>query len=318
MARIISGQTDPALTRIFSGPGSVEFGGGILCHAISLVLLMPAAPLLTPGRDGIRFWIKLLAKGMIENSTIQLKHDRLTAFLNAFALGTTHCETPHAANLLIVDAHDAGCPTHLLFRARAGAVLPVGVRLCAAAMVDFGGSANPLLGALPDEIRIALADEPPLLGLAELIAAEVETARCGGGSVQARLCEVVVVLAIRRAIAVGTVDGGLLAGLAHPTLYLSLIAMHDNPARQWQVAELARISGMSRGQFTLVFKQILCQSPMAYLNGWRLVLGRAKLRAGHSVKSVAAMVGFGSAAAFSRAFSRKFGHAPSQISPAAP
>jgi len=255
-----------------------------------------------------------MAKDMIENSSIQLKHDRLTAFLGAFALGTTHCASPGDANLLIIDADGAGRPTHLLYRARAGAALPDGVRLCAAAGVDFGGSANPLLGALPDEIRIALADEPSLLGLTELITAEVETARCGGGSIQARLCEVVVVLAIRKAIAVGTVNAGLLAGLAHPKLHASLIAMHDAPARQWQVAELAGIAGMSRGQFTLVFKQVLGQSPVAYLNGWRLVLGRAKLRAGHSVKSVAAMVGFGSAAAFSRAFSRKFGHPPRQIS----
>lgn len=46
--------------------------------------------------------------------------------------------------------------------------------------------------------------------------AEVEVARCGGGTIEARLCEIIVVLAIRKAIAIGTVDAGLLAGLAHP------------------------------------------------------------------------------------------------------
>ena len=228
---------------------------------------------------------------MIQNTNIHLKHDRLTAFLKAFTLATTHCESAPA---------------------RSGAALPEGVTLCAAAKVDFGGSANPLIGALPDEVCISLADEPHLRGLTELITAEVETARCGGSSVRARLCEVVVVMAIRKAIAIGTVDAGLLAGLAHPKLYLSLIAMHDEPARHWQIADLAGIAEMSRGQFTTVFKQIVGQSPGAYLNSWRLALGRAKLASGQSVKSVAAMVGFGSAAAFSRAFSRTFGHPPSQ------
>jgi len=249
---------------------------------------------------------------MTENPSIDLKHDRLTAFLKAFALRTTHCDAAHNANLLIIDENNTGMPTHLLYRARSSQALPDGVRLCAAARVDFGDSGNPLIGALPDEVRISLAEAPQLRGLAELIVGEVENARCGGGSIQARLCEVVVVLAIRKAIAMGTVGAGLLAGLAHPKLHMSLVAMHDNPLRQWQIADLAAIAGMSRGQFITVFKQTVGDSPGAYLNYWRLVLGRVELGTGRSVKSAAAHVGFGSAAAFSRAFSRRFGYAPSQ------
>ena len=152
---------------------------------------------------------------MIQSSYVQRKHDRLTAFLKAFALSTTRCDSAEAANLLIVDADGSGGPTHLLYRARSTALLPNGAALYAAAKVDFGGSANPLVGALPDELCFSLADEPQLLGLSELIVAEVEVARCGGGTVQARLCEIVVVLAIRKAIAIGTVDAGLLAPVKH-------------------------------------------------------------------------------------------------------
>ena len=249
---------------------------------------------------------------MIESSITERKHDRLTAFLNAFALSATHCESAEGANLLVIHTKGSGEPTHLLYRARCAAALPEGAILCAAAKVDFGGSANPLVGALPDELCYPLADDSQLLGLSKLIVAEVEVARCGGGSIQARLCEVVVVLAIRRAIAIGTVDAGLLAGLAHPKLHVSLIAMHDDPVQNWQIADLAAIADMSRGQFIAVFKQTVGQSPGAYLNGWRLALGHEKILSGRSVKSVAAMVGFGSAAAFSRAFSRKFGYPPIQ------
>ena len=105
-------------------------------------------------------------------------------------------------------------------------------------------------------------------------------------------------------------DAGLLAGLAHPKLHRSLIAIHDDPARKWQIPDLAAIAEMSRAQFIEVFRKTVGASPGAYLTNWRLALGAAKLRSGRSVKSVAAMVGFGSAEAFSRAFMRKFGYSP--------
>lgn len=249
---------------------------------------------------------------MIESLYIGQRHDRLTAFLRAFALSTTRCDSVESANLLIIDAARSGGPTHLLYRPRSTAALPAGATLCAASKVDFGGSANPLVCALPNELCIPLADEPQFLGLSELLVAESDAPRCGGGTVQTRLCEVIVVLAIRKAISIGAVDAGLLAGLAHPKLHRSLVALHDDPTRDWRLVELASIAGMSRGQFIATFKQTIGQSPGSYLNGWRLNLGRAALRSGRSVKSAAGTVGFGSAAAFSRAFSRKFGYSPVQ------
>jgi len=251
-------------------------------------------------------------KNMIESPNTPLRHDRLTAFLQAFPLRALHCDSADSANLLIIDIDNSGGPTHLLYRARQSFRLPAGATLCAAARVDFGGSDNPLVGALPDELCFSMTEMPQLQGLVELIVAESDVARCGGESVRTRLCEIVVVLAIRRAIAMGTVDAGLLAGLAHPKLHLSLVSMHDKPAQNWSVPDLSAIAGMSRAQFIEVFKKTVGQSPGAYLTSWRLALGRTKLRSGHSVKAVAAMVGFGSAAAFSRAFLRKFGHSPGE------
>ncbi len=247
---------------------------------------------------------------MIESLNMPRRYDRLTAFLQAFPLRVEHCDSAASANLLIIDTNGSGAPSHLLYRARKSGGLPVGARLCAAARVDFGGSANPLVGALPDELRFSIDEMPQLRGLAELIVAEIEVPRCGCGTVQTRLCEVVVVLAIRRAIARGTVDAGLLAGLAHPKLHMSLVAIHDDPARKWQIPDLCAISGISRAQFIEIFKKTVGEPPGAYLTGWRLALGAAHLRSGRSVKSVAAMVGFGSAEAFSRAFMRKFGYSP--------
>lgn len=251
---------------------------------------------------------------MTESLVSPQRYDRLTAFLQAFDLRVMPCDSAASANLLIIDVENMGSPTHLLYRARESGGLPTGARLSAAARVDFGGSANPLIGALPDELCFSMAEMPQLLGLSELIVAEIDMVRCGGGTVRTRLCEVVVVLAIRKAIASGRVDAGLLAGLAHPKLHMSLVAMHDDPVRKWQIPDLSAIAGMSRAQFIEVFKKTVGESPGAYLTHWRLALGAAKLRSGRSVKSAAAMVGFGSAAAFSRAFLRKYGYSPSEVS----
>jgi AraC-like DNA-binding protein len=248
---------------------------------------------------------------MIESTRIAPKHDRLAAFLKAFPLSATHCDSAEAANLLIIDGHGIGEPTHLLYRTRSPAPLPEGAELYTAAKVNFGGTSNPLIAALPDALCFSLTDEPQLRGLSELILAEAEVARCGGGTVAARLCEVIVVLAVRRAIAMGTVNAGMLAGLAHPRLHVSLVAMHDDPGRNWKATDLASIAQMSRSRFISTFTETVGQSPIAYLIGWRLSLARVELRAGRSVKSVAAIVGFGSAAAFSRAYSRRFGSCPS-------
>ncbi|RCW21139.1 cupin [Ciceribacter lividus] len=249
---------------------------------------------------------------MIENPALARSHDRLAAFLETFPLTAVPCEKVGQANLLIVGSSTERQPTEILFRPRVVPDLPEAKVMLAGTTVDFGGSINPLVGALPEEITLPLAEEPHLAALAVLVIDETERRRCGSAAIRERLAEVVVVLAIRRAIAAGTVNAGLLMGLAHPKLHSSLVAMHDAPARRWRIEELAAIAGMGRSRFICEFATTVGTTPVSYLNGWRLTLGRVRLRAGKSVKATAASVGFGSAASFSRAYSRHFGHPPSE------
>ncbi len=249
---------------------------------------------------------------MIERSDALQKHDRLAAFLKAYGLRADYRSHGEGANLLIVDSEDAEAPTHLIYRPRSADMSAEGMTVLAAAAIDFSETLNPLVGALPDELRFSLALEPQLRGLADLIVSESIDRRCGGGTIHARLCEVVVVLAIRKALAVGTVNAGLLAGLAHRELHPCLVAMHEDPARRWHIGDLASIAGMKRGRFIETFTKTIGQPPATYLTDWRLALGRAQLRSGRSVKAVAAAVGFGSAEAFSRSFTRKHGYPPSR------
>jgi len=255
--------------------------------------------------------ITRLPQDMIRKPKMDEKYDRLTAFLSTYDLRVETAGQGAAqpdAHLFISTDTQTGTAHHIELAMRGGLTPTPSNGI--AARVIFGGAANPLLAALPARLTIHLQNDPALRGAAELFAAEARHHRCGGATVQSRLGEVIVVVAIRRAIADGAVDAGLLAGLAHPLLHRSLVAMHDDPARPWQISDLSALAELSRSHFIAQFRAIVGQTPAAYLTAWRLTLGLQALRSGHSVKTTAHRTGFGSAAAFSRAFSRHFGQPP--------
>lgn len=79
------------------------------------------------------------------------------------------------------------------------------------------------------------------------------------------------------------------------------------------IAELADIAGMSPSSFHEHFKQITQTTPLQYQKDMRLLEARTLLLAGDkSVSSVAFAVGYESPTQFSRDYTRKFGHNPSQ------
>jgi len=247
---------------------------------------------------------------MIQTPETTRKHDRLAAFLQAFGLRAS--SDPGPRHLFVLGDRE-GAPTEVVFRCRGGIVGQDAARILASAGIDFGGAMNPLVGALPDELAFPLQTQPGMRALAELLVGEEDVSRCGGATVRDRLCEVIVVLAIRRAIAAGTVTAGLLAGLADEVLAPCLVAIHDAPARTWPVAELARRAGLSRTHFSARFAAVVGMTPAAYVTSWRLAHGHSRLYAGGSVKAVARDAGFGSQEAFSRAFSRAYGYPPSRV-----
>ena len=151
---------------------------------------------------------------------------------------------------------------------------------------------------------------PTLQAVTGAFVAEASDSRCGRQVALNRLREVIVLLVPRRAIDVGPTRPGLLAGLSHPALQRAIVAMHDEPSKAWRTEDLAEISGMSRSRFMTLFPRVVGTTPAAYLHAWRLTVGQRELLRGERVKSVARRVGFSSAAAFSRAYSRVSGHPP--------
>lgn len=179
-----------------------------------------------------------------------------------------------------------------------------------AARITITGVGKQLITALPDFISVKLEQEPYLNAVVTPLIEEVTLPRCGGQAAFQRLCEVVVIRLLRHAMEEGKADTGLLNGLANPRIAAALVAIHEAPGEAWTLEKLATTAGMSRTQFAVTFKDLVGTTPMGYLANWRLDIARSELEAGRQVKAVATLCGFASPAAFSRAFTRRFGHSP--------
>jgi len=147
----------------------------------------------------------------------------------------------------------------------------------------------------------------------ELIADEATELRDGRDLILERLVEVLLVEALRfRPPDAERRERGLLAGLADPALARALRLVHGDVARPWTVAELARTAGMSRAVFAERFARKVGVPPMEYVLEWRIAIAKdLLLRERQPLAEVATRVGYGSASAFSTAFTRRVGCAPS-------
>jgi AraC-like DNA-binding protein len=184
---------------------------------------------------------------------------------------------------------------------------------------EFDSANAHLLAALLSpvlHIRAGEADCGRLGHVLAMIDDEASSQRPGHASMLARLLEIVLIELLREPPTARDDEQyrGLLAGLGDPHVAVALRAMHAEIGRAWNVAALASLAAMSRSVFSQRFTQIVGKPPMTYLLDWRMAVARDLLRFSHrSLDEVAAKVGYGSASAFSTAFTRKFGQPPARF-----
>lgn len=242
------------------------------------------------------------------------RRDRLTTILAVLDPVAKVCPVDDPrANLLVLGDETPQAVCLLLGKRRHSPA-----KSMAAAHISFTGSARTMLANAGHEITIDLNSAPALAALAGVFASEAASPRCGGKAAMARLAEAMLALLLRNAIetfssTIETGSSSLLAGLSHPRLHLALVAIHDDPGAEWTSEKLAQMCGMSRSRFMAGFRATMNQSPGAYLASWRMMLARDALAHNTPVKEVAHRLGYGSTAAFSRAFTRICGHSPSQL-----
>jgi AraC-like DNA-binding protein len=141
---------------------------------------------------------------------------------------------------------------------------------------------------------------------------EAQTQKPGNQSTLARLTELMFVEVLRHYMQELAPDQkGWLAGLNDPHVSRAITMLHAQPARPWTVEDLARDAGVSRSALADRFTDLIGESPMRYLTGWRMHLAKQLLcEGGRSLAEVAEQVGYDSEYAFNRAFKRQVGLPP--------
>lgn len=168
-----------------------------------------------------------------------------------------------------------------------------------------------LVSLLPEMVVVREAER--LKALAQLIADEARSDRPGRDVVLEHLMQVMMIEALRSSPDT-TASPGLLKGLADERLRPALRAIHAAPAENWTVADMGRIAGLSRSAYFARFNRYVGMSPMDYLQSWRMTIAKDLLRQGHkNIAQIATEVGYGSASAFSIAFSRQTGMPPGRF-----
>jgi AraC-like DNA-binding protein len=216
---------------------------------------------------------------------------------------------PDEASLVVTSAPD-GSPSEALFRSRGKGFDTSADRIAFSAAVDWGGASNPLLASLARVVVLSVSGSTEDAGLLAILQSELAAQRCGVGSVVNRLCEVLIVRMLRAQIEAGSTQPGLLAGLSDPRLSRAIVAIHDQPERDWRNEELAQIAALSLSRFAELFLKKVGEPPAAYLRRWRLILAKQDVLRGHRVDAIARRYGYLSSEGFARAFKKQFGEPP--------
>jgi AraC-like DNA-binding protein len=188
--------------------------------------------------------------------------------------------------------------------------LPADVRMLVGHFVFGSPDAALLVSLLPQFVHIR--GEPRLAAIVKLVTEEARAQRPARDVILARLLEVLMIEALRSA-ADTAASPGLLRGLADGRLAAAIRRMHENPTEDWTVEALAREAALSRSAFFDRFRRAMGVAPMEYLLSWRMALAKNLLRHSQAgMQEIAERVGYGSASAFSTAFTRFVGMPPTE------
>ncbi len=167
---------------------------------------------------------------------------------------------------------------------------------------------------LPEIIHITGSERKEISWLenvANLVVQETEGNCSGSHIITGKLGEILFVHALRAHVEKNASGKGFLAALQDKRIGRALQGIHDHPERNWQVATLAQLSGMSRTGFSNRFKNLVGATPLSYVTDWRIIRAKELLEQSKaSVGEIAESVGYRSEAAFNRVFKKKVHQTP--------
>lgn len=217
-----------------------------------------------------------------------------------------------AADIEPVDRAHFGADRRRLRAGRGGAAS----RLIAGQFHFDGDAAAAVAAALPSTVHLPVegAAVPPWLdAITRFLLLEADGGGPGSALMVSRLVDLLVIRALRGWAQGQARHQGWVAGLSELRLGRALRAIHAEPHRGWTVLALAELAGMSRSAFAERFTTAVGKAPLQYAQHWKLTLAHDMLAQGAPVGQTAWRSGYASEAAFSRAFTRHFGYAPSTV-----
>jgi AraC-like DNA-binding protein len=172
-------------------------------------------------------------------------------------------------------------------------------------------SLRPISQLLPNFILVK-SDQARTLALhntVQALASEMAVQAPGSGVVATRLAEVLFIQILRAHIASEPErNRGWLRAVFDPQLGTALSAIHERVDKPWTVESLAEAASMSRSAFAARFKELIGQTPLEYVTGWRMQKAMELIgQRDKKLIDVARLVGYESDAAFSKAFKRVVG-----------
>ncbi|MGO9960457.1 MAG: AraC family transcriptional regulator [Solirubrobacteraceae bacterium] len=178
-----------------------------------------------------------------------------------------------------------------------------------------GARAHPLFADLPDVVhlpaRVGVASE--VRAVVDLLGAELDRDLPGTSAATPALLDLLLLYALRTWFEAPQAPTGWARASRDPDLSVALRLIHDHPQHPWTVAELAARCSLSRAAFARRFNELTGQPPLTHLRWWRMTLAAQQLRANDdSLSAIAARIGYSSEYAFSKAFRRELGVAPSR------
>lgn len=175
-------------------------------------------------------------------------------------------------------------------------------------------SAGVLLRTLPDVLCIGTAQREDcawLRGLIGMMREEAQRPQPGGIAIIAELSTALFTVLLRTLMAEGGVARGLLALMSDTRLARAVDAVVQAPEQPWTVERLADLCNVSRATLARRFTQLGGMTPLELVTALRMeraahLLGQGQL----SAAAVGEQCGYGSQAAFGRAFRQYFGVGP--------
>jgi AraC-like DNA-binding protein len=191
------------------------------------------------------------------------------------------------------------------------------VVLCAKYLFEHVGP-HPLISLLPPFVHLPAHEAErhvQLQLLLQLLRREATDAGSGSDLVIPRLVDSLLVFVVRAWLEEQPVGaGGWFGALRDRPVAKALSLIHERPQAAWTVEGLAQEVGQSRATFARRFADLVGEPPVAYLTRWRMCLAAKLLSESEaSLDEIAERVGYETAAALSKAFSRSHGSAPGRF-----